>query len=293
MAKKDPNAQLLQALQDATVIADNRFTTSEGFPLPVRSTECTTEEFEINDIIKIPQNYQVLSAKINGFDGCRCIQVDVESEDGKVRRAFFSPNCLAKAITPIDANGRRLEKVKTRGTVARWYSEQGTIDHAMEFLAGEELIVTDKDIYTIRDYETRQPRLAAIYKYEWRINTRRITKDNIKKQILSMVDYLLNDRLPQQMNKHLVDGDECIIRFKFTGDYGDETLFEQDYTYNNVKIQLSLDFEKNMESWVSYIYKRRDIIGFEYKLDFYNRMGERRYSIIDNYVNGDAFAIGD
>jgi len=295
MAKQNPDVQMLLALQDATVIADNRFTTSDGIPLRVRSIDYISDEFEINDIIKIPQNYQVLSVKINGLAGYRCIEVHVESEDGRVRKALFFPNCLAKTITPIDANGHRMEKVKTLGPVAEWYSKQGTIDHAMETLAGEELIVVDKEIYTIRDYETRKPCYTPIYNYAWRSNTRRITKDNIKNQILSMIDYLLNDRLPQEASKHLNDGDECIIHFKFTGYFGEETLFKQDYSINNIKVQLPMDFEKNMESWVSYIYKQRTsyTIDFEYKLDYYNKNGERKYSIIDNYVNGDAFDNGD
>lgn len=289
-------ADLKELIYNETqVVTSNKFSAVDGTPIKVRSMDSLCEEFEVNDIIRIPNDYQVLTLKKDGFDYL-CITVDVESIDGSIRKIYFSPNCLIKCIIAIDDKGKRLGKVKTSGAVAEWYATQGTVDHAMDTLAGNEIIVMSKEYYTVRDSQTRENKTTAIYSYFWKSNTPRTTKDNIKNQILSMVDSLLNDRLHQETSKHLEEGYECIIRFKFTGDYGDETLFEQDYTINNIYVQLPLDFEKNMESWVSKIYKVRNYFGtifFEYKLDFYNKVGERRLSLIDNCVNGSAFVNWD
>lgn len=292
MARKNVESDILDYLYNAIVMENNSFTANDKTPIKVRSIESVFDDFEVNDIIRIPKDCQVVSVK-KSDQSYLCIVVEVESENGTIRKMPFIPNCLAKRITPINENGNRMGKVKTSGAVAEWYATQGTVDHAMETLAGSEIIVIDKECYTVRDFQIRENRTTAIYSYEWKSNTRRITKDNIKNQILSMIDYLLNDRLPLEINKCLKEDDECIIRFKFTGYYGDKTFFEQDYTLNNIKVQLPLDFEKNMESWVSYIYKRRiyyvETIFFEYKLDFYNHSGERKFSLIENYVNGHAF----
>ena len=294
--KKNIAEEINAFMENATLVPENKFVSSDGNAMRVRSVFDLKEDFAINDIISIPRDFQVYSVQLPA-GCCLCIRAIVTSIDGSQRNIWFCPNSLAKTILPIDDNGHRLEKVKTTGKVAKWYASQGTVDQAMEILAGNELLVVDKSIFYIRDFATKDLQTTAIYSYEWRSNTLRTTKDNIRNQIHSMINYLLNDRLPQETSKHLKDGDECIIRFKFIGEYGDETFFKQDYTLNNIKVQLPLDFEKNMESWVSHIYKRRNYyiqtLFFEYKLDFYNKMGERVFSIIDNSVNGHAFVNWD
>lgn len=293
MAKRNISAEIQELIyKDAIVVKNNSFTATDDTPMRIRTMESIYDDFEVNDIIRIPRDYQVLSVNRNEHNYL-CIVVDVESIDGTIRKMRFTPNSLAKCIIPIDDAGNRLGKVKTTGTVAEWYATQGTIDHAMEILAGNEIIVMDKDCYTVKDIQTKDIITTAIYSFEWRSNTLRTTKENIKNQILSMVDYLLSDRLPKQTSKHLKENDECIIRFKFSGHYDDDIFIKQDYTLNNIKVQLPLDFEKNMDFWVSYIYKRRiyyvTTIFFEYKLDFYNHLGEHKLSLIDNYVDGHAF----
>lgn len=295
MARKNVNADILDYLylyNEAIVMENNSFTADDKTPIKVRSIGSVFDNFEVNDIIRIPKDYQVVSVK-KSDQNYLCIVVEVESENGTIRKIPFIPNCLAKSIIPINENGNRLGKVKTSGTVAEWYATQGTVDHAMEELAGNEIIVMDKEYYSVRDVQARDITSAAIYSYEWKCNTRRTTKENIENQIRSMIDHLLNERLPKQTSKYIKEGDECIIRFKFTGYYGDEIFLKQDYTLNNIKVQLPLDFNKNMESWVSYIYKRRiyyvQTIDFEYKLDFYNCSGKHTLGITENYVNGDAF----
>lgn len=284
--------QELLIYSEATDVASNTFTATDGTPMKIRSMESIYDNFEVNDIIRIPKDYQVMSLKKDG-NNYLCIIVDVESMDGTIRQIPFIPNCLAKNITPIDDKGKRLDRIKSSGTVTEWYATQRTVDQAMEMLAGNEIIIMDKEYYCVRDFRTKEIVTTAIYSYEWKCNTRRTTEENVKNQILSMIDYLLNDKLPQQTSRNCKDGDECIIRFKFIGYYGDDIFFKQDYTLNNIKVQLPMDFEKNMETWVSYIYKRRiyyvETISFEYKLDFYNHSGERKFSLTENYVNGHAF----
>ena len=169
MAKKNiaTEIQEMVAAGDATVVADNKFSGADGAPLKVRSMESTNDPLEVGDEITIPTDYKVIAVKI-GEGSYPCTVAEVKGADGSERNMRFFPNSLAKNITPIDAEGRRMPKVKTTGAVASWYSQKDTVDEAMKELAGKTLVVAAKTVYSIRDYNTKEIRQTGIYQYEWK-----------------------------------------------------------------------------------------------------------------------------
>ena len=169
MAKKNiaTEIQEMVAAGDATVVADNKFSGADGAPLRVRSMESTNDPLEVGDEITIPTDYKVIAVKI-GEGSYPCTVAEVKGADGSERNMRFFPNSLAKNITPIDAEGRRMPKVKTTGAVASWYSQKDTVDEAMKELAGKTLVVAAKTVYSIRDYNTKEIRQTGIYQYEWK-----------------------------------------------------------------------------------------------------------------------------
>ena len=169
MAKKNiaTEIQEMVAAGDATVVADNKFSGADGAPLKVRNMESTNDPLEVGDEITIPTDYKVIAVKI-GEGSYPCTVAEVKSADGSERNMRFFPNSLAKNITPIDAEGRRMPKVKTTGAVASWYSQKDTVDEAMKELAGKTLVVAAKTVYSVRDYNTKEIRQTGIYQYEWK-----------------------------------------------------------------------------------------------------------------------------
>lgn len=169
MAKKNiaTEIQEMVAAGDATVVADNKFSGADGAPLKVRSMESTNDPLEVGDEITIPTDYKVIAVKI-GEGSYPCTVAEVKGADGSERNMRFFPNSLAKNITPIDAEGRRMPKVKTTGAVASWYSQKDTVDEAMKELAGKTLVVAAKTVYSVRDYATKELRQTGIYQYEWK-----------------------------------------------------------------------------------------------------------------------------
>ena len=169
MAKKNiaTEIQEMVAAGDATGVADDKFSGADGAPLKVRSMESTNDPLEVGDEITIPTDYKVIAVKI-GEGSYPCTVAEVKSADGSERNMRFFPNSLAKNITPIDAEGRRMPKVKTTGAVASWYSQKDTVDEAMKELAGKTLVVAAKTVYSIRDYNTKEIRQTGIYQYEWK-----------------------------------------------------------------------------------------------------------------------------
>ena len=169
MAKKNIATEILEmiAAGDATVVAGNKFSGADGAPLKVRSMESTNDPLEVGDEITIPTDYKVIAVKI-GEGSYPCTVAEVKGADGSERNMRFFPNSLAKNITPIDAEGRRMPKVKTTGAVASWYSQKDTVDEAMKELAGKTLVVAAKTVYSVRDYNTKEIRQTGIYQYEWK-----------------------------------------------------------------------------------------------------------------------------
>lgn len=169
MAKKNiaTEIQELVAAGEATVVADNKFVGSDGAPAKVRSMESTNDPLEVGDEITIPEDYQVIAVKI-GEGNYPCVMAEVKSADGSERNMRFFPNSLAKNITPVDGEGRRMPKVKTTGTVASWYAGQDTVDNAMQGLKGKTLVVKGKTVHSYRDYNTKEIRQTGIYQYDWK-----------------------------------------------------------------------------------------------------------------------------
>lgn len=169
MAKKNiaTEIQEMVAAGDAVVVADNKFSGADGAPLKVRNMESTNDPLEVGDEITIPTDYKVIAVKI-GEGLYPCTVAEVKSADGSERNMRFFPNSLAKNITPIDAEGRRMPKVKTAGAVASWFSQKDTVDEAMKELAGKTFVVAAKTVYSVRDYNTKEIRQTGIYQYEWK-----------------------------------------------------------------------------------------------------------------------------
>lgn len=169
MAKKNISVEIeeLVAAGEATVVADNKFVGADGTALKVRSMESTNDPLEIGDEITIPQDFKVIAVKI-GEGSYPCTVAEVKSADGSERNMRFFPNSLAKNITPIDAEGRRMPKVKTTGAVASWYAQQDTVDNAMKELAGKTIVVSGKETYTVKDYTTKENRNTSVFSYDWK-----------------------------------------------------------------------------------------------------------------------------
>lgn len=169
MAKKNiaTEIQELVAAGEATIVENKKFVDANGNPAKVRSMESTNDPLEIGDEITIPADFTVIAVKI-GEGAYPCVMAEVKSTDGSERNMRFFPNSLAKNITPIDNEGRRMPKVKTSGAVATWYAGQDTIDAAMANLAGKTIKVTGKETYTIKDYTTKENRSTSVFSYDWK-----------------------------------------------------------------------------------------------------------------------------
>lgn len=168
MAKKTVANEIQEMIAaGAVAVENNKFSNADGTPMKVRSMESTNDPLEIGDEITIPTDYKVLGVDINGTK-YPCTIAEVKAADGSERNMRFFPNSLAKNITPIDAEGRRMPKVKTTGEVASWYQEQEDVDHAMASLAGKTIVVKDAKQYTIKDYTSGENRNTRIYEYGWK-----------------------------------------------------------------------------------------------------------------------------
>ena len=151
----------------AVKVENKTFQDADGKPLKVRNMDATNDPLEIGDEITIPQDYEVLLTDING-NQYPCTVAEVKTTDGGERNMRFFPNSLAKVVYPVDAEGKRGPKVKTTGTVAKWYSEKGTVDEAMKELAGKTIVIAGKETYNYRDYNTKEIRSTSVYQYEWK-----------------------------------------------------------------------------------------------------------------------------
>lgn len=169
MAKKNVATEIqdMIAAGEAVAVENNKFVDANGNPAKVRSMESTNDPLEVGDEITIPADYKVIGVKI-GEGTYPCTVAEVKSADGSERNMRFFPNSLAKNITPIDGEGRRMPKVKTTGTVASWYAGKNTIDEAMAELAGKTIKVVGKETYTIKDYTTKENRTTSVFSYDWK-----------------------------------------------------------------------------------------------------------------------------
>lgn len=169
MAKKNIAAEIQELVNagEATIVADNKFVDANGNPAKVRSMESTNDPLEAGDEITIPTDYQVINVKI-GEGSYPCIMAEVKAADGSERNMRFFPNSLAKNITPVDNNGKRMPKVKTAGEVAQWYQTQESVDAAMNALKGKTIVVKDVQTYSVKDYQTKEIRNTRICEYGWK-----------------------------------------------------------------------------------------------------------------------------
>lgn len=169
MAKKNINAEIEILLNngDATLATDNKFVDSNGNKLGVRSMDSINDPLEIGDEITIPADYKVLTTKINENTACFTM-AEVKGADGQERIMRFFPNSLAKVAFPLDAEGKRMPKVKTAGSVAQWYQEQEDVDSAIAALVGKTIKVTGKTTYTVHNRFTNEDGPTNIFTYEWK-----------------------------------------------------------------------------------------------------------------------------
>lgn len=169
MAKKNVAVEIEELVNagEATIVADNKFTDANGAPVRVRSMESLNDPLEVGDEITIPTDYKVIAVKV-GEGTYPCTIAEVKSLDGSERNMRFFPNSLAKNITPIDDQGKRMAKVKTTGEVAQWYQAQETVDKAMDGLKGKTIVVKAATPYTIKNYQTKQNQNTRIYEYAWK-----------------------------------------------------------------------------------------------------------------------------
>lgn len=151
----------------ASVVENNKFANADGTPLKVRNMDSTNDPLEIGDEITIPTDYKVVLTKI-GENSYPCTVAEVKSTDGSERNMRFFPNSLAKNIIPLDAENKRMPKVKTSGKVAEWYAGFDNVDDAMRELAGKTIKVVAKETYNVRDYTTKEIRSTSVYGYDWK-----------------------------------------------------------------------------------------------------------------------------
>lgn len=151
----------------ATAVEGNKFMDADGNALKVRNMDSTNDPLEIGDEITIPTDYKVVLTPI-GESKYPCTIAEVKAADGSERNMRFFPNSLAKNVIPLDAEGKRMPKVKTTGAVAAWYAEQDTVDAAMAHLAGKTIVVTGKQTYSVKQYNSDEVRNTSVYTYEWK-----------------------------------------------------------------------------------------------------------------------------
>lgn len=151
----------------ATEVANNKFSAADGTPMKVRNMDSSNDPLEVGDEITIPADFKVLNVKI-GENAYPCTVAEVKSLDGGERPMRFFPNSLAKNIIPLDAEGKRMPKVKTTGKVAEWYAGFENVDDAMRDLAGKTIKVVGKETYNIRDYTTKEIRQTSVFSYDWK-----------------------------------------------------------------------------------------------------------------------------
>ncbi len=129
------------------------------------------DPLSVGDVITIPENYEVLQVNLTPDAEVPTmalfIMVEVKNEEtGTERNMRFFPNQLAKVAFPVDADGKRLPKVKTTGTATKEYTSHASIDDAMEALKGKQIKVTKDDVYQTLRYGSNAIVNTHIYNYD-------------------------------------------------------------------------------------------------------------------------------
>lgn len=162
---KDETLDLIQSGQASRV---------EGNLFGARVRNVDQDPMDVDDEFVIPADYEVLEAQITaGSDPVKFILVPlVNSKTGIARNMRFFPNMLAKVAFPLNAEGKRIGKVKTIGSAAleyQKYADQGAegMDNAVKALIGKKIRVTAKTPYTVAEYGTGKPVPTNIYTYDF------------------------------------------------------------------------------------------------------------------------------
>lgn len=166
--------ELAQSILDEINNSKGAVIAAEGnkFNAPVRNMDAG-DPLGVGDVITIPtgDKYKVLQTKLNPQDPnarfVPFIMVEVHNDDTKTERNMrFFPNQLAKIVFPVNAEGKRLPKVKTAGTATKEYTSHATIDEAMEALKGKQIKVTKDDVYQILRFGDNALVNTHIYTYD-------------------------------------------------------------------------------------------------------------------------------
>lgn len=147
-----------------TAVEDNKFNKA------VRNMDAG-DPLSVGDVITIPTEFKVLQVNLtpdaNTPTMALFIMVEVKNEvTGAERNMRFFPNQLAKVAFPVDADGKRLPKVKTTGTATKEYTSHATIDEAMEALKGKQIKVTKDDVYQTLRFGDNAIVNTHIYNYD-------------------------------------------------------------------------------------------------------------------------------
>lgn len=147
-----------------TVVEDNKFNKA------VRNMDAG-DPLSVDDVITIPTEFKVLQVNLTPDAKTPTmalfIMVEVKNEvTGAERNMRFFPNQLAKIVFPVDADGKRLPKVKTTGTATKEYTSYATIDDAMEALKGKQIKVTKDDVYQTLRFGDNAIVNTHIYNYD-------------------------------------------------------------------------------------------------------------------------------
>lgn len=163
---------LAQSILDEINNSNGTVTAVEGnkFNKAVRNMDAG-DPLSVGDVISIPEKYDVLQVNLTPDAEVPTmalfIMVEVKNEEtGAERNMRFFPNQLAKIAFPVDADGKRLPKVKTTGSATKEYTSHATIDEAMEALKGKRIKVTKDDVYQTLRYGSNAIVNTHIYNYD-------------------------------------------------------------------------------------------------------------------------------
>lgn len=164
--------ELAQSILDEINNSKGTVTAVEGnkFNKAVRNMDAG-DPLSVGDVITIPTEFKVLQVNLtpdaNTPTMALFIMVEVKNEDtGAERNMRFFPNQLAKVAFPVDADGKRLPKVKTTGSATKEYTSYATIDEAMEALKGKQIKVTKDDVYQTLRFGDNAIVNTHIYNYD-------------------------------------------------------------------------------------------------------------------------------
>lgn len=164
--------ELAQSILDEINNSKGTVTKVEGnkFNKAVRNMDAG-DPLSVGDVITIPTEFKVLQVNLTPDAKTPTmalfIMVEVKNEDtGAERNMRFFPNQLAKVAFPVDADGKRLPKVKTTGSATKEYTSHATIDEAMEVLKGKQIKVTKDDVYQTLRFGDNAIVNTHIYNYD-------------------------------------------------------------------------------------------------------------------------------